>query len=73
MAYAIMYEVTKLVYRVSEADVIRARNQVLLDLSLCPAPKFMLSKSIILVCIFVLLLVSDTFMFSFGRYMFLNI
>ncbi|CAN6574664.1 unnamed protein product [Malus baccata var. baccata] len=28
LAYAIMYEVTKLVYRVSEADVIRARNQL---------------------------------------------
>lgn len=28
LAYAIMYELTKLCYRVSEADVIRARNQV---------------------------------------------
>ncbi|XP_075504559.1 putative mitochondrial-processing peptidase subunit beta, mitochondrial [Primulina tabacum] len=28
LAYAIMYEVTKLCYRVSEADVIRARNQL---------------------------------------------
>ena len=28
LAYAIMYEATKLAYRVSEADVIRARNQV---------------------------------------------
>ena len=28
LAYAIMYETTKLAYRVSEADVIRARNQV---------------------------------------------
>ncbi|XP_062009796.1 probable mitochondrial-processing peptidase subunit beta, mitochondrial [Rosa rugosa] len=28
LAYAIMYEITKLVYRVSEADVIRARNQL---------------------------------------------
>lgn len=31
LAYSIMYEITKLVYRVSEADVIRARNQVALD------------------------------------------
>lgn len=29
LAYAIMYELTKLCYRVSEADVIRARNQVI--------------------------------------------
>ncbi|KAH1092265.1 hypothetical protein J1N35_019522 [Gossypium stocksii] len=28
LAYAIMYETTKLAYRVSEADVIRARNQL---------------------------------------------
>ncbi|XP_042064420.1 probable mitochondrial-processing peptidase subunit beta, mitochondrial [Salvia splendens] len=28
LAYAIMYELTKLCYRVSEADVIRARNQL---------------------------------------------
>ncbi|KAH6802991.1 Insulinase family protein [Perilla frutescens var. frutescens] len=28
LAYAIMYEMTKLCYRVSEADVIRARNQL---------------------------------------------
>lgn len=28
LAYAIMYETTKLCYRVSEADVTRARNQV---------------------------------------------
>ncbi|KAH7532711.1 probable mitochondrial-processing peptidase subunit beta, mitochondrial isoform X1 [Ziziphus jujuba] len=28
LAYAIMYEITKLAYRVSEADVIRARNQL---------------------------------------------
>lgn len=28
LAYAIMSAITKLVYRVSEADVIRARNQV---------------------------------------------
>ncbi|XP_021806378.1 probable mitochondrial-processing peptidase subunit beta, mitochondrial [Prunus avium] len=28
LAYSIMYEITKLVYRVSEADVIRARNQL---------------------------------------------
>ncbi|XP_073151151.1 probable mitochondrial-processing peptidase subunit beta, mitochondrial [Henckelia pumila] len=28
LAYAIMYEITKLCYRVSEADVIRARNQL---------------------------------------------
>jgi processing peptidase subunit beta len=28
LAFAIMYEMTKLVYRVSEADVIRARNQL---------------------------------------------
>lgn len=28
LAYAIMYEVTKLAYRVSEDDVTRARNQV---------------------------------------------
>lgn len=28
LAYAIMYETTKLAYRVSEADVTRARNQV---------------------------------------------
>ncbi|EYU34612.1 hypothetical protein ABFS82_11G119300 [Erythranthe guttata] len=28
LAYAIMYEITKLSYRVSEADVIRARNQL---------------------------------------------
>lgn len=28
LAYAIMYETTKLAHRVSEADVIRARNQV---------------------------------------------
>ncbi|KAM7268291.1 hypothetical protein ACFE04_010457 [Oxalis oulophora] len=28
LAWAIMYEMTKLVYRVSEADVIRARNQL---------------------------------------------
>lgn len=29
LAYAIMYEMSKLCYRVSEADVIRAQNQVL--------------------------------------------
>ncbi|KAL0285485.1 UNVERIFIED_CONTAM: putative mitochondrial-processing peptidase subunit beta, mitochondrial [Sesamum calycinum] len=28
LAYAIMYEITKLCYRVSEADVVRARNQL---------------------------------------------
>lgn len=28
LAYAIMYETTKLAYRVSEEDVTRARNQV---------------------------------------------
>lgn len=28
LAYAIMYETTKLAHRVSEADVTRARNQV---------------------------------------------
>lgn len=28
LSYAIMYETTKLAYRVSEADVTRARNQV---------------------------------------------
>lgn len=31
LAYAIMYELTKLAYRVSEADVSRARNQVTMN------------------------------------------
>lgn len=36
LAYAIMYEMSKLCYRVSEADVIRAQNQVLLYFFLPP-------------------------------------
>ncbi|KAK6129193.1 hypothetical protein DH2020_037072 [Rehmannia glutinosa] len=50
LSYAIMYELTKLCYRVSEADVIRARNQVFLSygIELSTSPEGSLKSSLLL-------------------------